>query len=350
MAFNIFKIIAFISNWSPVLHISEDSNFGSVDKLSRVRLSFLAIPLGKNKFYFLSLVKDEVINKWKLEIYKCLNFYSVCKKEDQSQIDTKVNSYNAQIGNQLDIDNLKIQIDFLKDKFNQNQERKSILYNKINNYTAIVLVFLGFIGYLLTELLNLNFYKINYYIYWIMFVLLIIYTLNLSLFVKDGLSIQAYIRSKFGDLKNNPTYKQLALSYYTDWYSSKNESQILSSIVCNIEEYFSRSLFITILLWFCIIINKNWPSMAYSTTLNYKSEYLIVNNSDEFLPDEFSKFLKNINKTKNGIYIISNKDNFNYKVIKEFIEIATKKSSRLEAIEIESNSLDNNTILLKYKD
>jgi hypothetical protein len=349
MAFNILKIIAPILNWSPFLHISEDFNFGSVDNLIAVRLSFLAIPLGSNKIYLLSFVKDAT-NKWNFEIHKCLNFYAVCKKEDQSQIDHKTSSYKTLIESHTE-EQIKFQIDFLKEKFNQNQSRKSTLYNKINNYTAITLVYLGFTGYLFSELLSLKIDNIYFYnCLWIMFSLSVIYTLNLFIFIKFALSIQAYIRSKFGDLKNDPTDKQLAASYYTDWYSSANEAQIISSIVCNIEEYFTRSLVVTVLLWLCMVGNNNWLNKISSATPSYENQYLIVNKSDEFLVDEFSSFLGKINKTNNKIYIISKKDNHNYKVIKDFIEFATKNSRKLETIEINGGILDNNAILLKYKD
>lgn len=306
MAFNFNQRIAQILNWSPFLHVSEDSSFGSIVNLVSIRLSLLAIPLGNNKFYLLSFVKNGV-NKWEFEIYKCLKFYDVCKNEDQSQIDIKTESYKNLIATHED-EKIRFQIDLLKDKLNQNQNRKSTVYNKLNNYAAIALVYIGFIGYLFTELLSIKINNIYFKnSYWLIFAFLILLSFNFFSFVQFGLSIKAFVRSKFSDLKNDPTEKQLALSYYTDWYSSKNEADIISSIICNIEEYFKRSLVITILLWLCIVINNNLTSKTFSKIISHENQYLIVNDSNEFLINEFSNFLENINKNSNNIYIISKK-------------------------------------------
>lgn len=155
MVYNLLKVIALILNWSPCLHISEDSNFGSVDNLTMIRLSFLAIPLGNNKYYFLSVIKDTATHKWKIQLYKCLNFYDICKIESQNEIDGKTIVYKNTILHLSD-ENINIQIVLLKEKYNQNENRKSTVYNKMNNYAAINLAHIAFIGYLLTELSNIK--------------------------------------------------------------------------------------------------------------------------------------------------------------------------------------------------
>lgn len=279
MTYNIFKIIALILNWSPFLHISKDSNFGSVDNLSEIRFSFLAIPLGNNKYYLLSVIKDTITHKWKIEIYKRLKFYDICKRESQNEIDRKTIDYKNTIRHLSD-KNIDIMIDFLKEKYNQNENRKSTVYNKMNNYAAINLAHITFIGYLLTELSNIKNHNHFFYIFLIAFILSCLYTLNYSLFIKFGLSIKNFARSSFKDLKANPISKELAACYYTDWYSSKNEVHIISSIVYNIEEYCIRGITSSVLLWILILTNASLQNKISSTTSGYVNDSIIVSKTN----------------------------------------------------------------------
>jgi hypothetical protein len=307
MAFKFLEKIMLAMNWSPFLHISNDRNFGSINTVNKARttsagsilengdrISLLSLEFGSKKCYFISLTI--VSGKLKFQIYKFLKFYDVLEKYDISHIDNKADRYKNHIISQ-NIEQLNIQIDFLKEKFNENQSRISGVHDKITNYSAIVLVYIGFVGYLLTELIKIKKYSSNFYeISWAIFFVLVVYSLNLIGFIQFGLSVKSYARSKFSDLKNSPTSIQLAVNYYTDWYSEKNQADIISSVVSNIEIYYIRSLFVSFLLWLIIFLNSNgFLEKASSFISAYENEKLIGYKVDESFIHYPPRFLEKDN-------------------------------------------------------
>jgi len=169
------------------------------------------------------------------------------------------------------------------------------------------------------------------------------------LFIKSGLSIKGYIRSTFKDLKKQPTFQQLSLNYYTDWYSTNNEAQVITSLVRNIEKYFIRSFVLSILILLAIFLNE-FIQINSTNNTNHKNEYLIMDDSGSFLTSEFSILISNINKSKESVYIIRNKNEKNGLIISNFLKMVTKNPERVVSIDIENNVIDNKSVIIKYKD
>lgn len=294
-------------NWSPFLHISNDINFGSINTTNAARasstglmlkdgdrISLLSLEFGARKFYFVSLAI--AAGKIRFQLFKCLRFYDVLKKYDIAHIDKKTLLYKNHIRRHTE-EQRNIQIDFLKEKFNENQSRISGVHDKITNYSAIALVYIGFVGYLLTEILKIKSYSSGIFIAsWIIFSILVIYTLNLICFIQLGLSVKSYVRSKFLDLKNAPTSIQLAANYYADWYSERNHADIISSIVSNIEFYYFRSLFVSFLLWLLILLNCNDLIKPPPSSV-YENERLINRMANEVLINFPPRILENKDTT-----------------------------------------------------
>lgn len=343
-------IIAKLLNWSPILHISEDNKFGFIDNLTnKLRVSIFSIPFGDNKLYFLSWIKPNTGDKWNFEFCKCLRFYDIVKKESQSEIDNKTEAYKIFIEDHSD-EEIDHQADFLKEKTNENQDRKSSAYNKINNYAAINLVHIGFIGYLFTEILNIKNYSTFSYLFYVIIGFSFVYTLNYFLFIKLGLSVKTFVRSTFKDLKENPTAKQLATNYYTDWYASKNDAEVMVSIVCNIEEYFIRSICVTFVLWACIIVNNNWLHETVSEVFSYESENLINDKIKDYFINYLPEFQFNVYE-KNYESLILSLEKSRYKVRNSSIKRLAKKHSNIKIKNsIKVKIIDNHTVLIKYKD
>ena len=106
-----------ILNWSPILHISSDSDFGSYNgNNSDIRFTLLTLSLGQNKHYVISLFKSGTT--WKFNLFKRLNFFDVCPITPQKDINDKsskyVQAYSS--GNVKDDEKLKLHIELLKEK------------------------------------------------------------------------------------------------------------------------------------------------------------------------------------------------------------------------------------------
>ena len=366
MAFNIVSVLN-ILNWSPLLRTSNDYNFdsignsganrtfiigGSISPLkAKDRISLLAIDFGENKYYVCSFVRNDANNKFDFKCFENLNFYTFCKKTSQNEVDLKTMAYKDFIVNASHTDiMLDIQTDFLKEKFNQNKDIKSTTYNKINNYVSINLAHIAFIGYIFTEILSIKNHNNFYYSFLVLFSIAFLYTVNYSLLLKSGLSVKPLIRSTFKDLKQKPTNKQLATSYYTDWFSSNNEQHLLASIVCNIEVYFIRSLVLTILSWLTLtLLNTGLQNMDSRNEIplsvpGYVNESLLENKISYFLDKIFPNNLLNINNTNNDI---QNSKEHSPKVKKK---LSKSKVKSYKKTKIKVKIIDNNTVLIKYKD
>jgi hypothetical protein len=336
-----------ILNWSPILHASIDNQFGSIDEGIPNRFSLFCLSLGKRKIYILSCVKSQESLVFK--IFYQLTFDSLCAIKSEADVNNKVDSYQGYL---LDKDDgvIRNQIEFLKDKILLNQSRTSSGYNKTNSYTAIVLVYMGFIAYLLEQVVNLSEKgNLTQYSLYILISLSIYYTLNCTLFIKSALSIKGYIRATFRDIKENPSLQKLACAYYTDWYSTNNESQVVTSVVANIEKYFTRSFMISILVWIILFTGEHYVSSKKDIS-NESGEYLIFNELGEFQKSEFVKLLSNIDEGNESIFIVSNKADVNGSIVSDFVKLTLSDSERVIEIDLKNDVLKAPSVIIKQKD
>lgn len=190
----------------------------------------------------------------------------------------------------------------------------------------------------------------------IIFILSCLYTINYSLFIKFGLSIKSFTRSRFKDLKANPITRELAACYYTDWYSSKDEAYIISSIVYNIEEYCIRGLTSSALLWILIFTNSNLQNKNTSTTSGYINESIIASKTNHLFNNSFPSLLIDINKIATPIDSELKKEytdkpeKLKNKNRSEITKLSHHAHRYQKQKKINVKIIDNNTVLIKYKD
>lgn len=342
-------VLSRISNWSPVFHVSIDSQFGSIDDGLPNRFSLIEFSLGRKKYYILSLVKND--SEFKFKLFEYINFYDICIIKTEKDIQDKVCSYENYIADKND-EEVKNNIEFLMYKIGLNQSRIVSGNNKTNSYTAIILVYIGFIAYILSKIVGFDGeYSLSQYTMYVLIAMSVYYALNCSLFIKTALSIKGYTRSSFRDLKKNPSLKKLACAYYTDWYSTNNESQVITSIVANIEKYFTRSFVMSLSVWLILFWGEHMtPSPSVTEINSYNSEYIVFDRSGEFQESEFIKLLSSINLSSNSIYIVSNKDDKRGAVVSSFVKLAVSKPDRIIEIDFKSDIVDSQAVLIKYKE
>lgn len=336
-----------ILNWSPILHASKDSQFGSIDKGMPNRFSLLGLSLGKRKAYIFSFVKSQ--ESLDFEVFYHLNFDSLCEIKSESDVNSKVDSYQEYLSDKGD-DLIRNQVEFLKDKISLNQSRTASGYNKTNSYTAIVLVYMGFIAYLLGQVVNLSGSGIlTQYSVYTLTLLSIYYAFNSTLFIKSALSIKGYIRATFRDLKEDSSLQKLACAYYTDWYSTSNESQVITSVVANIEKCFTRSFVMSLFVWIILFIGEHYDS-SKKDIANQSGEYFIFNELGEFQESEFVKLLSSINEGNESIFIVSNKANVNGSIVSDFVKSTVSNSERVIEIDLKNDLVNTRSVIIKHKD
>lgn len=334
-------------NWSPILHASIDSQFGAIDKGIPNRYSLLGLSFGKRKVYIFSVVKSQ--GSFSFKFFDHIFFDSLCAISSDLEINSKVDSYQEYLSNKND-DLIRNQIEFLKDKISLNQSRTASGYNKTNSYTTIVLVYIGFIAYLLEQVVNLSVKaELIQYLVYILTSLSIYYAFNCIVFIKSALLIKGYIRATFRDIKEDPSLQKLACSYYTDWYSTNNESQVITSLVANIEKYFTRSFSISLFIWIILFTDNHHESTKKHVT-NQTDEYLIFNELGEFQKSVFVRFLSNIGEDNESIFIVSNKTDVNGSIVSDFIKSTVSNSERVIEIHLENDVMKTNSVIIKHKD
>jgi hypothetical protein len=178
----------------------------------------------------------------------------------------------------------------------------------------------------------------------------LLYALNSFLFVKSYLSIKAFVRSTFSELKSNSKKEQLAVSLYTDWYSMKNEADVSTSIACNVQKYFTRGLILTVITWCCLFFYQNRIEDNQNKTVTLlQSEFVIVSENKEFIHSELAKFYAQINTEPTKVFLISKKGSKDANKLFEFISYSVGRNINLEHIELDKTIINQNSVIIKLK-
>ncbi len=340
------NIIYKILNWSPFFHISTDEQFGSIGGGSK-RYSLIEVSTGPRKIYLFSFLESG--GSYKFFLMHVLKFDSLCRIMDQSEIKSRVAKYETLIRNE-NCDSINNHIDFLKEKISMCQSRTESAYNKINLYTAIILAHIGFIVYLVDQLVKSKqeSHIFSYSIH-LLFSMSIYYAINYALLINSAISIKGYIRAAFKDIKIDCNIKKLAAAYYLDWSSTDNQSQVLTSIVTNIEKYFIRGFAMSLVVWMLLFLGNN-VSVKPAEVLHEGDEFLIYNKSGEFQKSEFIKLLSHIDVGTKKIYIISNAKDDNALLLGKFIKSTLAEPRRVIEIDFKNELINARSVIIQHKD
>jgi hypothetical protein len=301
----------------PVFSVTLDKNFHNIDKdyfeLEDIRISLFSFGVGAVKIYFATYKKNE-----KFRIFRVIHLRDIAKLPLKEEVQDKVESYHQHIEGkqQGDID---IEIDFLKYKIASEESRKNIASNKINNYMAIVLVFISLVfaggpkfvidfkNILLTVLAIMASYCLC----------------NVIIYLFSFFKVRSFLRAGFKDLKQSSSHsKKVAESYYEDWYSIKEEATLFVSYALNIERYmkFALVFIVGVILYNTINASFFTSTITPASTnnlINYTVDIGFSENSElqepelEKLLDIQAKFTK-----KQVKEVIILREEFNSKLLK----------------------------------
>lgn len=229
-----------ILNWIPIFHLSCDEFFGAYRKGGKRRFSFAAISLGRRKVYLISWA-----NK-KFSLLEVLRFDEICRDMPQADVDLAADLFANDIKGQNDTD-LSLQYEFLKERFNTNENSKSSIETRVSAHITTYLALLGVYGYVVTLLLRESGWPAR--ISWGIVVFGCVFLVAAANFMWPLLQVKGVTRSTFSDLRKSPTLLNQARLAYINWYASQDEMRIRSSQAKNAELNIILALFVSIPLW-----------------------------------------------------------------------------------------------------
>lgn len=271
------KLLLKIINLSPIFSVSSDELFGDIDVNVTKRYSLVRFSLGFTKIYFMSIADG------KFDLVKVVNLNKLRPWPSIEVTQDKLKSYEDLIAGCND-DELLIQARFLDKRIDVENNVKSLFQNKVSSYNAILLLVAGYIIYIAKELLeNREGYLQNYALLFV-YVIVVVYFINSIVFLYHYLKNKTASSSKFSDIKSDSTLAKLSSSYYFDWFNVKEERDVLSNYVKNLEKYLARTvitLIVLSLLMIALDINKNNNGIIVQEE-NELASISLLNENGEF--------------------------------------------------------------------
>ena len=271
----IINIILWIWSHFPVLCLSDDSNFATLNwkhlkkGKADLRLSLVNVMFGD---YVLYLVTFNIKQK-KMELMHVLRL------EDMEGIlltDEKIgdiqNRYRAHIESLLDENYLEIEKEKLCYHIMNEEKRIDTSINKLNIYATIILTVLPLV---LTMLDFKKVFNLSYPL--LMGIIFMTYSLiNICVYIFRAIKVRGIKKSSFRDLRNSEKKdKEIILQYQYDWQQLKYKAQLFVSFVQNLQEWIIVTLFLILFVSIGVSysdINKNNKvnNIGYNTvhTLN----------------------------------------------------------------------------------
>lgn len=247
-------------------------NFKETDVINTkedCRFSIFSFGWGARKFYFFTIKKCE------FSIFKKLDLDVIVKPIEESVSNYKKQRYFRHIEDIEDPLIIQEEIDFLRYKIENENNVKSISFDKVMTFNTVALIFIPL-------LLNSGFkISINYKNSLTVILMgLFLYCLsNVVVWFFDYIKVKETFRSRFSELREKvdieDTYikilKKKSCLYYFDWINIQNEKDRGTNFVVNIERYFKLSLII-ILMLICqnIIIDFLTLGGVYEKTISNK--------------------------------------------------------------------------------
>lgn len=289
--------------WSllPLFALTLDLNYGYNEKPERsnLRFSILNLRLGKSTYYLLTFVrkegqlKFEPIENLRLDEcqWKTLDSGVTLKEKDSYIKDLSTKYVNEHLVG-TDTDEKAIEKEFLGYLQDNLGYRKSLSYDKMNYYTAIILVFIP---------LGPSFFKTTFspavqncspffYAYVTAGVLLLYCLLNWWLLAMQYMSVSGIEKSSFKEIKAPPEGRdkqtQQLYSYYHDWQEERFETDLRVSYVKETELLVKCATFLIVIVILLPVAAHFWEK---SFTSESRTDAEIVFNFDTVeLEDPFS--------------------------------------------------------------
>lgn len=332
-----------IFNLSPILHISRDKEFDSITQLSELRISIFSLPWGDKHLYFISLTKHNGF-----ELFSVLRVSDLQPSRSQEDL-VKHKSDFLYLNDDADGLKSQLRIDFLKHKHTDCQNSINTLNNKVNSYIAIALVYAGLCTFLFKSLLELPVSTISI-VMWAIFVLSVIFLVNVLVLLRRYLQVKAVAKSKFSSFKESPEWKTLAASIYIDWLTSQEEQTVAATLVKNIEKYFIRSVALTTFLLIATALQPyNWLLVEQLGPEDPRTKFVLLDKEGSFSPKELLSLSKAISTDKKVTFIYSSSNTMG-KTTTDFVIKALELTEQNSTIELSDHFFNTKLLIASIEE
>ncbi|MDP9651594.1 hypothetical protein [Paraburkholderia caledonica] len=229
-------------NQIPVIHVSCDDAYGAYRPGLPRRYSMLVLVCGSAKFYLFTIYNR------RLGLFRLLRFSELNLLEPQKTIDKLTADYRDTTEYLTD-EQVNLQYEFLKERFNNNEDAKSSLETRLASHITSYFALTGFYGYILTMLLPPS---PGAWLAWFVFGCGCLFMIACGAFIWSGLQVKGVVRSTFKDLAADISSRTQAALAYTNWYASRQEVRALASQVKNVEMNMILALCIAVPLWIAV--------------------------------------------------------------------------------------------------
>lgn len=244
----IFSKILFVWSYSPLLALTDDTNFGTIDfnfkkdnildKIKSYRKSFINLMYG-NKIIYILTFKD-----------KHFRFYHILKLESYYILtDIEINGicerYVHHINN-LNSNNVVIEKESLCYRIENEQRRIDRSLQKINMYATIILTLFPILISVFD--FSILFRKNKRIVILLLFICCYCF-FNLICYIFNSIKVNHLKQSKFSDLRQSGNHViKINEQYEYDWQFLRKRADLLVSFVSNIEIWIKYMLIFILIL------------------------------------------------------------------------------------------------------
>lgn len=241
--------LCFLLNLLPIFNVSVDSNFGTMNKNGKLRLSLVCLLLGDQNWYFFTFYDG------KLCFFKKLRLSDVIKHYDIKNWDAdgyKFDEFRLKLNNS---EKNSIYKEFLQNRISESERSIDTSNSKVNTYLTVLSIIASFYIFSLKSIiitLDINTITILSAFICLFSGILMMYLFGLGMLIRHYLSVKSYISPSFSDIMNSATNKKFIRTLFQTSKSKAEYSRHQTTIVLNIQNYFWKSLILTIILLIAI--------------------------------------------------------------------------------------------------
>lgn len=340
----IFNYAILLFNYLFILHISDDSNFDSIDINSKItknfkqyRLSLIHVNLGDKQLYIITYSSATKFN-WS---YK-LKYIDINPDKTKENINKTQDRLKQQLSNK---ESAKCISDFFKDKLSQEYTRISYSMSKLTSYRAFLLFLVG-AGVPLFKLYSEVF---DFYITCIIFSFYYYYCISLYNIISSAISVTGVEMSTSSDYEwtNEKCNKDLATSYINDLVHVRHSATKKVSLIKGAEKYL-RIIFILVIALLLTYVPHSKMINNAPQGLNNKQSFSIYSKNGEFNLVEFSSLISGLIEHDGEIYILHCEQSNGVKNINSIFKIIKLKSDRLNFIDTSEDSFCSGLIVIHF--
>lgn len=341
-------LLLFMWSYSPVLAITDDNHFGTIecrgrirDSVKKMRISLLNLMLGSKTIYIFSYKIYD--NKFEIFVINALEKLDsfVLSDDDISKISNRYREHLLLLS--AANDDIAEEKESLIYRIETEERRIEKSGDKINLYTTIILTVIP----LVAAFGDLKKYYTFSNISKIMSFAIVYCLLNIILYVFQSVKIQGVVKSKFSDLRSSDNHKiQLNIQYHRDWQYLKRKADLFVSYVKNLQTWVIYIFVLIIALAIYVSINSNNINISVHQSESSKVINLCVdelNNPYSSSSIELTELKLDIQQhTVSSVYILSLNKNVSEKLIIDIkdtykdltVKYLTDKSLDMKTIKI----------------